>query len=63
MSEKRSAKYWICDECAKKKGWKPVDWAVTIIKGLCGYCERTDETFLTPTVDFHKGGGKEPIFD
>lgn len=59
---KRVEKYWICSECAKSKGWISPSWAVTCISGLCGYCNRKDETTLIPIVDF-KRGKINPIWD
>lgn len=51
----RKDKYWICNECAKKKGLTPPKGSVTMISGLCGYCEQPDEATLTPIVDFNGG--------
>lgn len=53
-SMKRTDKYWICDDCAKKLKWEFPGDGITVIRGLCGYCDREDETFLTPTCDFTK---------
>lgn len=58
----RAGKYWICDKCATAKKWTAPQWAVTCIQGLCGWCERSDETLLTPVVDF-SGPGKTAIWD
>lgn len=33
--------YWICDACAKAKGWKPCGYAVTMIHDECPYCGNT----------------------
>lgn len=52
--KERKGKYWMCLECAKKKKWKAPEHNVTIIKGLCGHCDREDETTLIPTRDFAK---------
>lgn len=64
MSEpkEREEKYWICDDCAKKRGWKCEQNGITVIYGLCGHCERTDETMLIPTCDYN-GPGKRAIWD
>lgn len=59
----RTSKDLICDTCAKAKGWKPTDSCVTVIKGLCGHCEREDETLLTPTCDFKQPGKREAVWD
>lgn len=53
MSERKD-KYWICKDCADKKKWTPPNYNVTVIKGLCGWCEREDEAMLIPVVDFRK---------
>ncbi len=55
----RQAKYWICDDCAKKAKMLPPIGNVTVIKGLCGYCDSTIEVFLTPTIDYDRPG-REP---
>lgn len=60
--KERQGKYWICSECAKTKAWVPPEGVVTLMLGLCGYCDREDETTLTPIVDF-KRGSVEPIWD
>lgn len=56
------SKYWICDECAKKKGGIPPDWAVTVTKGNCAYCNAKD-VILTPTCDYRWQDGRKPIWD
>jgi hypothetical protein len=61
--EDRASKYWICGECADKKGWKGPAWGVTCIRGLCGHCDRPDVTLLTPTIDFDRGPGKPAVWD
>ena len=61
-NKERESKYWICSECAEKKGWTGPDGAVTCIAGLCGHCDRPDQVTLTPVVDF-SGPGKTPIWD
>lgn len=58
----RVSKYWICNDCAKAKKWTAPQWAVTVLKGLCGWCDRKDESTLTPVVDFN-GPGKEAQWD
>lgn len=50
----REPKYWICDVCAKAKGWIEPAAGVTLISGLCGHCTRPDVVLLTPTRDFKK---------
>lgn len=61
MSE-RQTKYWICADCADAMKWVGPTWAVTVIKGLCGFCERDDEVFLTPVVDF-TSSEREAVWD
>ncbi len=59
----RMDKYWICDECAAKRGWRiPADACNTVIYGLCGHCDDTEIVVLIPTRDF-KGKNKTPVFD
>lgn len=53
----RASKYWICKDCASKKGWHLPDHNITVIIGLCGHCSRKDEVTLTPQCDF-VGPGK-----
>lgn len=60
--DRYDGKYWICSECAKKKGWKEPDHAVTQMMGKCGWCKIGIETVLTPVVDF-SGPGKKAIWD
>jgi hypothetical protein len=60
--KERTSKYWICNDCAEKKGWKAPEWAVTCTSGLCGWCDSPLEESLTPTVDF-SGPGKKAIWD
>lgn len=59
----RTDKYWICDNCAELKKWVGPQWAVTCILGLCGWCNREDETTLTPCCDFSGPNGKKAIWD
>lgn len=63
MSEERQSKYWICNECAKKKEWVTPDWPVTAITGLCGWCSRIDDEFLIPTCDYSGPNGKRAVWD
>lgn len=63
----RQPKYWICDHCVKTKH---PDWVTaypnggnTVVKGLCGHCEWSDEQFLTPTCDYQKPGQPAPEWD
>lgn len=58
----RTGKYWICGTCAGAKQWKAPAWAVTCVRGLCGWCKRDDETTLIPVVDF-SGPDKVAIWD
>lgn len=60
--KERTSKYWICPDCANKKGWT-CDGVVTCVIGLCGWCDNTNEVTLTPHVDFYKPDGSVPIFD
>lgn len=59
----REPKYWICGACAEAKLWRAPTWPVTVIRGLCSYCERPDETFLTPCCDFSGPNGKKAVWD
>lgn len=60
----RVEKYWICSNCVKSKhpDWGKIKCNVTCIAGLCGHCDREDETTLIPVCDYPKKG-YEPIFD
>lgn len=61
--QKRGDKYWICPDCAVKRGWYvPPDRCNTVILGLCGHCDREDAVPITPVVDF-VCNGRQPIFD
>lgn len=52
---KRIETYWICEDCADKRGWSfPKGYVGTVISGLCGHCNRKDEATLIPTRDFVK---------
>jgi hypothetical protein len=59
---KRQSTYWICGNCAEEKKWEPPQWPVTVIKGLCGHCDREDEVYLVPTCDCTKNG-KPGVWD
>lgn len=61
-TEMRASKYWICGACADEKQWMAPEWGVTAISGLCGHCDRVDETSLVPVIDF-SGPGKKAIWD
>lgn len=63
--KEREGKYWICSDCAKAKGWKSAypNGGNTVIRGMCGHCDRKDETFLIPTRDFKKTGERTPSWD
>lgn len=54
MNKEREAPWWLCNECADRRGLEVKKELNTVIKGLCGNCEREDETFLTPLEDFRK---------
>ena len=45
--------YWLCGDCAKKKGgvW-PKGHVATSILGKCPYCKKEDES-LVPYVDYN----------
>lgn len=58
MEPERKSLYWICDDCAEKKGMSPPEGNVTVSKGLCGHCDRPDEVFLTPTIDYDRPGNR-----
>lgn len=53
-TEKRAEKYWLCDQCAKLKGWTFKPGCHTVIIGLCGHCDWPIEQTLTPERDFFK---------
>lgn len=67
FNKKRQDKYWICDECVKSKypDWKSAypNGGNTLILGLCGHCDRLDETGLTPIRDFKKPGERTRLWD
>jgi hypothetical protein len=52
--EDPASKYWICDDCAKSKGYKPPEGAVTGIMGICGHCCVT-RGLLIPVIDYQLG--------
>jgi hypothetical protein len=45
----------ICKECAEKRGWVPVTWAVGIWPGLCEICNKLKS--LTAPRDFRNPDG------
>jgi hypothetical protein len=59
MKDEQADHYWICDECAIGKGWKPVSHAVTCIKRECPYCGKL-ATLSCSHTDWIKNG-KEPV--
>ena len=61
-NKERASQYWICGDCAHKKGWVMPTYPVTCTSGLCGHCDRPDSIYLIPTVDFTKNG-VEPLWD
>jgi hypothetical protein len=61
--KKRADEYWYCGHCAEKLNWKAPEYPVTVIRGLCGHCDRSDVTFLTPERDFTKPGQKFKVWD
>lgn len=60
MSE-RTGIYWICDECAEKRGLVCDSIGNTVIAGLCGHCDNPDEVTLTPIRDFKKPAIKKNL--
>ena len=61
---KTKSKYWICDVCALEQGLIFPKWPVTCTTGICGHCEDSTRTTLTPIVDFEDPKtGRKPIFD
>jgi transcription elongation factor Elf1 len=50
--KKRTPTYWICNDCADKKGLVCKKTGNTVILGLCGHCENPMEIALTPVRDF-----------
>jgi hypothetical protein len=61
-AQKPRDKYWICDDCAKAKGWESPNYAVTAILGACAWCETPYEQMLIPVVDY-KRLGKVQVWD
>lgn len=59
LREERVSKYWICGDCVKDKhpGWGDPG-VVTAATGLCGHCDRPDETTLIPTCDYPRKNHK-----
>lgn len=54
--------YWVCDDCAKSRGWVCTKNAITVISGKCGHCKDNKTKTLTPVVDFQRGK-TPPVFD
>lgn len=54
----RSDKYWMCDFCADKRGFKPFKECYTITSGLCGWCDDETERPLTPLRDLKSSMGR-----
>ena len=54
MRHKTSEPYWICDTCAKTKGWQAPMHNVTARMGQCGYCKTGKKELLTPVIDYEK---------
>lgn len=54
---KRMEKYWICDACALKRGWKSFKTGNTLVLGHCGWCDHLSEEALTPLRDLKNAGG------
>ena len=54
--------YWLCDDCATKRGLESFKTGNSVIIGLCGNCDSREEQKLTPVVDLRKkrevGNGK-----
>lgn len=60
----RESLYYICSECAENKKLKMVNTIHTVIKGLCGYCDREDVTYLTPVSDYdNPETGEKAVWD
>lgn len=45
-------KYWICDECAKKKYPGADPGICTATHGRCGWCKSDDVHTLIPCIDY-----------
>lgn len=56
MSE-RMGKYWVCDLCAVRRGWKPFKTAYTVCEGLCSWCDTKTTRMLTPLRDLKNKDG------
>lgn len=52
--KERADLYWMCDACAKKRGWYCESNGITMTRGLCGHCDSIIEELLTPIRDFRK---------
>lgn len=55
--------YWICDDCADKRGWKAPDNGITVIRGKCGHCKSGHEVTLIPVRDFTHKGNRVRVWD
>lgn len=61
MKEKPQDKYWICKECAFLRGGifpNESTNCVTVISGICGWCESKYNTTLIPIRDFNWKNGR-----
>jgi hypothetical protein len=61
MTEEREH-YWICTDCAEKRGLKPVDWAVTCVLQACPYCGE-EKMLACKHTDFTKDGVEPKVWD
>ena len=50
------SKYWVCNECAKKKYPGVNPGIVTATSGRCGWCKSGKTETLIPTCDYTGGG-------
>ena len=60
--EKTDGNYWICADCADKKGWNPVPWAVTVHERECPYCGEKKAVACAQT-DLIKEGKGPKVWD
>jgi hypothetical protein len=52
--KKRFPHYWLCADCAKKQGGELKDaMGITVLHGICKYCELPIEQMLIPWCDFN----------
>lgn len=51
-------KYWICRDCANKKGWVEMNEPHTVCEGTCSWCNKKNKV-LVPERDFNKKNGKK----